>query len=90
LLSGLPSFAARVLGRRYGQSPAGRICTFLERRQQGGSLAADLGRKPTRSPRGLEKLASAPLLTGARRLVGRRLVASGLALKLSGPPLAAV
>jgi hypothetical protein len=35
-------------------------------------------------------VASTPLLTGAGGLVGRRLIASGLALKLSRPPLAAL
>jgi hypothetical protein len=53
-------------------------------------LAADLGCEPSRRPRRLAKLAYAPLVTGAGCQVGRRLIASGIALKVSGALFAAL
>jgi hypothetical protein len=88
MLGDLPSLTAGVPGRRLRKSSSGGIIALFERRHQGRHLAADLGCEPTIRPRGLAKLASTPLLTGAGRPVGRRLKASGLALKLSRPLLA--
>ena|SRR5215211_2166746 len=85
LFGGLPLLAASVLSCRRRQSSSRRVCALLECRHQGGHLTADLGCEVTRRPRGLQKLASAPLMTGAGCLVGRRLIASGLALKRSSP-----
>jgi hypothetical protein len=90
VLGGLPLSAAILLGCRRRQSSSRSVCALLERRHQGRHLAADLGRELARRPRGLKKVASTPLLTGAGGLVGRRLIASGLALKLSRPLLAAL
>src|SRR5215212_11221958 len=80
LFGDLPLLLARSPKSRTRQPASRRVCALRERRQQGGRPTADLGCELTRRPCGLEKLASTPLLTGASGLVGRRLIASRLAL----------
>jgi len=87
---GLTLLAASFAGCGVRQSPSGGLGPFFEGRQQRWRLAADLRCEPTRRPRRLEKLASPSLVAGVCRLVGRRLIASGLALILSGPLFAAL
>ena len=90
LFGHLPLLPAAGSDSRRGQSASCRVGALLECRQQGWRLAADLGRELARRLRGLEKLVSTPLLTGIGRLVGRRLIALGLALIFSGPLLVAL
>jgi hypothetical protein len=88
VLGGLLPLASSVPGRRLCKSSSGSITALFKGLEQGWRLSADLRREPSRPPRGLKKLTGTPLLTGAGGLVGRRLIASGLALKLGGPLLA--